>query len=98
MKKYLKDSGAWFIKYWGGGQFTRSGIPDILCCVHGNFVALELKAQNGSPSELQLHVINEIRKSGGFAFVLYPSGFNKFKEFIENLKNDYFYEMEVEMK
>ena len=30
VKKYLKEQGAWFIKYWGGAAFTKAGIPDPL--------------------------------------------------------------------
>lgn len=99
IKKFLKDEGAWYIKYWAGSQFTKDGIPDILACVNGHFVAIEVKAQNGKPSDLQLHVISKIRQAGGFAFVVYPSGFEKLKDFIYQLKADYFTkEMEVMMK
>lgn len=61
-----------------------------MACVNGYFVGVEVKAQNGKPSELQLYNIREIRKAGGFAIVLYPSGFNEFKEFIRNLKAECF--------
>lgn len=99
IKAFLETEGAWFIKYWAGSRFTKAGIPDILACVNGYFVAIEVKAQNGTPSELQLHAIDEIRKAGGFAFVLYPSGFEKFEEFIYKLKVDWFTrDMEVIIK
>lgn len=99
IKKYLTSVGAWHLKYWAGAQFTKSGIPDILSCVNGYFVAIEVKAQEGKPTELQLHTIQQIRQSGGFAFVLYPSGYEKFKSFIDNLKKGYFEkEMEVILK
>lgn len=61
-----------------------------MACVNGYFVGVEVKAQNGKPSELQLYNIREIRKAGGFAMVLYPSGFNEFKEFIRNLEKENF--------
>ena len=87
------------MKYWAGAQFTKSGVPDILSCINGHFVAVEVKAQNGKPSELQLHTINEIRNAGGFAFVLYPSGFEMFKTFVDDLKHENFMiEMEVIIK
>jgi Holliday junction resolvase len=71
-------------------------VPDILACVNGYFVAIEVKAQQGRPSELQLYNIEKIRDAGGFALVLYPSAFPRFKEFIKNLKEDNFTrEMEV---
>lgn len=84
---------------WAGAAYTKAGVPDILCCLDGHFVAIEVKAANGRPSELQLHTINEIRKAGGFAFVLYPSGWDKFKQFIKDLKEEKFNrEMEVILK
>ena len=99
IKAFLKSEGAWFIKYWAGSQFTKSGVPDILACVDGYFVAIEVKGPNGKPSELQLHTIKKIREAGGFAFVLYPSGFDEFKDFIWKLKQEYFdREMQVIMK
>jgi len=84
IKKYLKDNGAWFLKYWAGAAYTKSGIPDILACVNGYFVAIEVKAPNGKPSELQLYNLREIEKAGGFAFLLYPNNWIAFKEFMEN--------------
>jgi len=90
IKGYLDSIGAWFIKYWAGSQFTKSGIPDLLCCVNGYFVAIEVKADNGKPTPLQLHNIRKIRESGGFAFVVYPSGFNELKEILADLKLGYF--------
>lgn len=61
-----------------------------MACVNGYFVGVEVKAQNGKPSELQFYNIREIRKAGGFSIVLYPSGFNEFKEFVRNLKAECF--------
>lgn len=88
IKKYLKEQGCWFIKYWAGAAFTKEGIPDILTCVNGYFVAIEVKASNGKPSELQLYNIDKINKSGGFGIILYPKNFERFKTLIEQLKND----------
>lgn len=85
IKKYLKDHGAYFLKYWAGAQFTKLGVPDILACVNGYFVGIEVKAQNGKPSELQLYNIRQIRKAGGFAYVVYPSGWERFKQIIDDL-------------
>lgn len=85
IKKYLKDHGAYFLKYWAGAQFTKSGVPDILACVNGYFVGIEVKAQNGKPSELQLYNIQQIRKAGGFAYVVYPSGWERLKDILDSL-------------
>lgn len=90
IKKFLESRGAWFIKYWAGAQYTKSGIPDILACVNGYFVGVEVKAQNGTASELQLHNVRKINEAGGFAFVLYPSAFDDFKRFIDGLRREEF--------
>lgn len=89
VKRFLESSGAWFVKFFAN-SYTKSGIPDILACVNGYFVGIEVKAQNGRPSELQLHNVKKIREAGGFAIVLYPSGFEKFKQFIVDLSHDNF--------
>lgn len=87
IKKFLKDQDCYFIKYWGGGQFTKSGVPDLLICCNGYFVAVEVKAEDGKPSDLQLWNIEQIKKAGGFAMVLYPNQFEEFKKLIISMKN-----------
>jgi hypothetical protein len=85
VKKFLKDEGCWFIKYWGGGGFTKSGVPDLLVCLNGYFMAIELKAPKGKPSELQLYNLKKITKGNGIAILLYPKDFDQFKEFCERI-------------
>lgn len=87
IKTYLKEQDAWFIKYWAGSQFTKKGIPDIIACVNGNFVAIEVKATHGKVSELQKHNIRKINEAGGYAFALYPKHYDLFKELINHLNN-----------
>ncbi len=88
IKKYLKDEGCWFLKYWAGASYTKSGIPDILACVGGYFVGIEVKSSTGKPSEIQLYHIREIKKAGGHAMVLYPSQFDEFKKLVQELKKN----------
>ena len=88
IKKFLKDQDCYFIKYWGGGQFTKSGVPDLLICCNGYFVAIEVKAENGKPSELQLYHQKKIKESGGKAYILYPKDFEQFKKDIESEVNN----------
>ena len=98
VKKFLDTQGAWYVKFFAN-SFTKSGIPDILACVNGYFVGIEVKAQNGTPSELQLYNVKKIREAGGFAMVLYPSGFDEFKKFIIGLTYEEFNrDMEEVMK
>lgn len=49
---------------------NRAGYPDILCCVNGRFVSLEVKQEGGRVSPLQLCRIAEIRAAGGCAEVV----------------------------
>lgn len=76
----------WYTKIWGGG-FQKSGIPDILACVNGVTLAVEVKASNGRPSELQKLNISRINKSNGIGLFLYPEGFAEFKKLVEGVIN-----------
>lgn len=80
----LKTHGSqkgWYIKIWGGG-YQKSGIPDMLICVKGVFIGCELKAPNGTPSNLQIYNMRQIDQAGGYAVLLYPEQFELFKNFI----------------
>ena len=86
IKKYLTEQGIWYVKYFANG-FTKSGIPDILACCNGYFLAIEVKAENGKPSELQLYHIEKIKQSGGHAVIVKPSQFDELKQLIRGLIN-----------
>lgn len=86
VKKFLKEQNAYFIKYWGGAMFTKAGVPDLLACVDGHFIGIELKAPNGKPSALQIYNLKEIENAGGYAILLYPNYFEVFKNFILCIK------------
>jgi hypothetical protein len=90
IKKFLNDEGCWNVKFFANA-YTKSGIPDILCCCNGYFVAVEVKAPKGKPSELQKMNIRKINEENGFAVILYPDQFDYFKELIHHLngKNEY---------
>ena len=75
----------WFLKYWAGATFTKTGIPDLLVCCNGRFLGVEIKAPNGRPSELQLYNLRKIDEVGGFGVLLYPNQFELFKNFVDCL-------------
>lgn len=85
VKRFLKDRGAWFIKYWGGGGFTKSGIPDLLVCYRGHFLGIELKGPRGQPSDLQLYHLRQIDQAGGYGILLYPKDYEMFQRFMDCL-------------
>ena len=75
----------WYFKVWGGG-FQKSGIPDLIINVNGFFMGVELKADHGSPSELQKKNVGMINQGNGVGIILYPTGFNDFKEIVKGVK------------
>lgn len=80
----MKEQNCWVLKTWSNGV-QRSGVPDLLVCCNGYFLGVELKAENGTPSDLQLWNIDKIREAGGVAIVLYPNQFQEFQWLIELL-------------
>ena len=69
IKKILKDHCVYFAMPIGTG-YGSSGVPDFLCCVNGNFLAIEAKAGKGTTTALQNKNIREIKESGGMAVVI----------------------------
>lgn len=68
--KYLKTLLRCFFWKEHGGIYGTSGIPDIIVCIDGRFIALEVKTQKGKTTPLQNAAIRKIHSSGGFAFVV----------------------------
>jgi Holliday junction resolvase len=50
--------------------YGRSGVPDIIACINGKFLAIETKAGKGTTTALQKRELDLIRKSGGVAMVI----------------------------
>lgn len=99
VKKYLDSIGAWYIKYWAGSGYTKSGIPDILACVDGLFYGIEVKATNGRPSMLQLVNLSKIRESGGVGVLLYPQDFKGFEDLIKgNTSGETWYSENIQLQ
>ena len=70
IKNYLKTIPDCF--YWKehGGQYGTAGIPDIIVCYRGRFIAFEVKVGNNQPTVLQALTIRKIIKAGGYALVI----------------------------
>ena len=84
IKKYLQDKGCWLVKFFAN-RMTSVGVPDILACVNGWFVAVEVKAENGKMSKLQFYQMTKILQAGGIHVLLYPDGFEDFRALVEAL-------------
>jgi VRR-NUC domain len=69
------------------GQYTsRRGLPDLMACVNGKFMAIEVKTEIGSLTELQKFEIEKIRLSGGLSFVIYGKDEINMKRIIKILR------------
>ena len=70
IKNYLASKGAYCEKIFGGG-YQASGIPDLIVCYKGLFVAIEVKSptHKGRASDIQKLKIKRIRGCGGIAFI-----------------------------
>ena len=66
--KVLKEEGVYYF-FPATGGFGRSGVPDIICCVNGKFLAIECKAGKNTLTILQANEIESIRRAGGVAVV-----------------------------
>lgn len=84
----VKPYGYWE-KRWGGGKYTKAGLPDMHIVVNGISIEVELKAPRGRVSELQKHNINQIDNAGCIALVLFPKDFENFKKLVLFIKNNY---------
>jgi len=69
IQRALKVRAIWAYKV-PGGYYGINGVPDLLCCANGRFVALEVKRPGNKPTKLQEFRIAEIRASGGVAEVV----------------------------
>lgn len=66
--RHLKQAGAWYTKVHNAG-YGRKGIPDILACYRGVMLAIEVKNEEGRPSQEQVIELNAIRDAGGVAII-----------------------------
>ena len=63
----------YYEKRWGGGVYTKKGLPDLHIVVNGINIDVEVKAPNYKPTMLQLHNIDQITFSNCIGFVLYEN-------------------------
>ena len=82
IRKYLATLPECFFWKEHGGQYGTAGIPDIIVCYKGRFIALEAKVGKNQPTRLQAATIEQIRRAGGIACVV--RSVDEVKETINN--------------
>jgi len=66
--KFLKTVPNCFAWKTHGGIYGTAGIPDIIACIEGRFVAFEVKTKLGKLSKLQEITIQRINEAKGKAY------------------------------
>lgn len=64
-----------------GSAFSSRGVPDLLICAKGQFIAVELKVGDNKPTPLQADYLERISCAGGMTHVI--RDFERFQEVIK---------------
>ena len=68
--------------------FGRSGVPDIICCMNGIFVAIECKAGKGKTTALQDRELKRIKENKGIAFVVNEENIHILEDYLRDEDDD----------
>jgi uncharacterized membrane-anchored protein len=79
----------WYFKHAASASM-KVGIPDIVACIKGRFVGIEVKQANGHQSDAQKVCEKNIREAGGEYWLVYSyeDFIDKFNEFARRLKSE----------
>lgn len=69
VRKLLDAADVYYFSPAANG-YGRVGIPDIICCYRGLFIAIECKAGKGKTTALQAREIISIEDRGGIALII----------------------------
>jgi Holliday junction resolvase len=80
----LKQRNAYYF-YPVTGGYGSSGVPDIVACLNGHFIGIEVKAdlKKRGPTELQKKNLRLIAESGGIALVIDANNLDDLKDVLE---------------
>jgi hypothetical protein len=67
--------------------YGRAGVPDIIACVNGYFLAIECKAGSNKPTALQKLELAAIMEAGGVALVVNETNIDDVTKVIDALRN-----------
>lgn len=80
LKKLKSLPNVWCFK---ASDRIKAGIPDVIACVNGRFVAMELKrSDREKPTPLQTHTLSQIIKANGMGIVVTPENFDEVWEIL----------------
>ena len=73
-----------YIKYHAG-QYATRGVSDLIFCIHGIYVAIEVKTETGTPTKLQLRFLNSVKTAGGVAAIIYGKDQDRINAIIKQI-------------
>jgi Holliday junction resolvase len=68
--------------------YGRSGVPDVVGCVRGKFIAIECKAGDNKPTALQEREISNIQKAKGHVMVVNEGNIDLLEQVLKELTHD----------
>lgn len=80
----LKKHGVYYFFPMTGG-YGKSGVPDIVGCLDGRFIAIECKANEGNPTALQERELERINDAGGVAIVVRDTDVDLLDKFLQDI-------------
>lgn len=80
---HLHSVGAWTVKTI---RCNKSGVPDILACLNGKFISLEVKTDIGKTSPIQDRCIKQIKAAGGISAIV--RSVDETKQILKELLNE----------
>lgn len=84
--KVLREEGVYYF-FPATHGYGRSGVPDIVCCVSGAFLAIECKAGRNKPTALQVQEIERIRAANGHAVVVNEENWDMVRPLVRELSS-----------
>lgn len=83
--RVLKEEGVYYF-FPATHGYGRSGVPDIISCVNGHFLAIECKAGGGKLTALQIREIKRILDCNGEAIVANENNVDMVRDIVRKLK------------
>ena len=68
--------------------FGRAGIPDIIACMDGHFIAIECKAGSGKTTALQERELDRIHNAGGTTYIARESNIDELQQLLRERQNE----------
>lgn len=86
-EEILRMRGHWYLHLTDPStRYNNPGVPDLIICACGKFLAVELKSQTGTVSGAQHAQMAKIKDNGGEAFVC--RSVERFIEILDGLKEE----------